>query len=132
MSILMQYSSAVYSCFIRSWLSSSYNMKKAIWNYFHSMIRCCCQSYLAFSPLSATVLPKSPHLWKGNGTQTSQFLFERLKNIWGKLQSLSYHPFFPRGSQYTHCDITRHALHEQSLGTVRILLWFLFGSKLAS
>lgn len=88
---------AIYFCFIRSCLNSSYNMEKAVWNSFHYMISCCCQSHLAFSPLSATVLPRPPHMWKENRTQTWQFLLGRLKNILGKLQSLSYHPLFPKG-----------------------------------
>lgn len=62
----MQCASAVYSCFIRSWLHSSYSIKKTIWVSFHYMISCCCQNSLAFGPLYATVFSKSPPMWKGS------------------------------------------------------------------
>lgn len=68
-SMLMQYSSAMYSSFIRSWTHSSYNIKQAIRISFHYMISCCGQNSLAFGPLCATALNKPIYMWKGSKTQ---------------------------------------------------------------
>ena len=96
----MQWASAMYSCFIRSWLQSSYNIKKAIWISFHYTISCYCLSSLAFD----TVVPNSSHMWKGSMTQTWWFfwggwwiflegwsLFSIIHFPKGLLVSLSWH-----------------------------------------
>lgn len=106
----MQCASAMYSCFIRPWLHSSYSIKQAIWISFHYMISCCCQSSLAFGPLYATVLPKPPHVDREQDTNLMTIL-GRLVNILGRLQPLPYHSLSQGPLGPPRLDMTRYVYH---------------------